>query len=110
MQPEANGEDCSAAAAAAAQRRHLIYNRIPSEWLIDAEIFQHAAPVDVPELSGALTPKELDITEARAVDLAEAIAKRAYTAVEVTVAFCKRATIAHQLVSCSSDHDLCGLL
>ena len=54
---------------------------------------------DFPAKSGVLTEREVAITESlTCVELLEAIAKGTYTAVEVTVAFCKRATIAQQLV------------
>ena len=49
-----------------------------------------------------LTQREIDITEKyTAQELVSKLADRTYTSVEVTSAFCPRATIAHGLVSLS---------
>lgn len=56
---------------------------------------------DIPVTCGILSPSEIEITENYdAVGLAEAIADRRFTAVEVATAFSKRAIIAHQLTCC----------
>lgn len=61
-------------------------------------------PIDVsmiPSTCGILTPSEVDITESYdAFSLAEAIASKKLTAVDVVIAFSKRAIIAHQLTCC----------
>lgn len=55
--------------------------------------------LDIPRRSGILTAKELRITESYDVRrLLDALASGELTALEVTVAFCKRAAIAQQLV------------
>lgn len=54
---------------------------------------------------GILTPSEIVITEDYdAVGLAEAIAKKQFTAEAVAIAFCKRAAIAHQLTCCLTEY------
>ncbi|KAJ4377579.1 hypothetical protein N0V83_000406 [Neocucurbitaria cava] len=76
---------------------------VPSELRLPADLVA-SPPLDVskiPSTCGILTPKEVDITEDYdAVGLAEAIAARKLTAVEVAIAFSKRAIIAHQLTCC----------
>lgn len=55
--------------------------------------------LDIPRRSNILTPRELRITESYDVQhLLDALAAGELTALEVTVAFCKRAAIAQQLV------------
>ncbi|CAO2647313.1 Nn.00g082350.m01.CDS01 [Neocucurbitaria sp. VM-36] len=77
--------------------------KVPSELRLPADLIA-SPPLDVskiPTTCGILTPKEVDITENYdAVGLAEAIAARKLTAVEVAIAFSKRAIIAHQLTCC----------
>ncbi|KAM3562049.1 hypothetical protein MY1884_002045, partial [Beauveria asiatica] len=54
--------------------------------------------------SGIPSEKELDITESHNVsELLEALAGGKLTALEVTTAFCKRAAIAHQLLTCCTE-------
>ncbi|KAF1935409.1 general amidase-like protein GmdB [Clathrospora elynae] len=76
---------------------------VPPELRLSSEFFTNP-PVNVsqvPTISGILNPAEIDITENYdAVGLAEAIAARKLTAVEVATAFCKRSIIAHQLTCC----------
>lgn len=82
----------------AAEKRHQIYTALPPSYLVDKILLQRESAIDIPRNSGILTEKELRITESRAVDLVEQLKNRAYSAVEVTTAFCKRAAIAHQAV------------
>lgn len=85
-----------------AEKRKIRASKLPAEWLIPEE--ELPAPevtnvLDVPRTCGKLTERELEITEKYdAVDLVEKIAWRVYSVEEVTIAFCKRATIAQQLV------------
>ncbi|KAI2475320.1 Amidase domain containing protein [Pyrenophora tritici-repentis] len=78
-------------------------NKVPQELRLPDTFFSNP-PKDVsgvPATCGILTPAEIDITEKYdAVGLAEAIASRKLTAVEVATAFSKRAIIAHQLTCC----------
>lgn len=58
---------------------------------------------------GILTARELEITEAEdAIAILDQIHSKTWSAVEVTVAFCKRAAIAQQLVNCLMDIDFEG--
>lgn len=68
--------------------------------------------VSIPEQTGVdvtkipekfLSEKEIEITELRAVDLANSIACGKYTSVEVFEAYAKRATMAHQLTNCAME-------
>jgi amidase len=79
---------------------------VPAEFYLPQSIIDQA-PKDVrniPRESGLLTDRELDITEGYdASALAKEIAEKRYTAVEVAVAVCKRAIIAHQLINCLAE-------
>jgi amidase len=78
---------------------------IPNEWKLSQEVIgqakanPEAGVADIPAHCGLLTPKEIEITEKYdAVGLVESLAAKRFTASEVTLAFCKRAAIAQQLV------------
>lgn len=77
--------------------------KVPPELRLSSDFFSNP-PRDVsgvPAECGILTPAEIDITEKYdAVGLAEAIAARNLTAVQVATAYSKRAIIAHQLTCC----------
>lgn len=82
--------------------RDILEKSIQKQWLLPAD--KLPAPgrtnvIDIPRESGILTDKELLITETDATGLVEAMGKGTWTAEEVTIAFLKRATIGHQLVS-----------
>ena len=73
---------------------------IPREWLITPPPESVRDVRGVPEECGLLSPKELEITNTVDVELILrnlAIAK--WSAVEVTLAFYKRAVVAQQVVS-----------
>lgn len=77
--------------------------RLPKNWLLSHDQLQSSDVLDVPERCGILTEREIQITQNNdAVDIVDDIAKGKLSAKEVTVAFCKRAAIAQQLVSLSS--------
>ena len=82
-------------------------SRIPSEWLISSERLPESSianVIDIPAICGVLSPKDIHITSSYdARSLASAIRNRQFTAVEVTTAFCKRATVAHQLTNCITE-------
>lgn len=92
----------------AANKRASVAALIPPKWLVPTDSLPAQERLDVtsfPGESGILSDKEMEITESlSATELVEKIAKGLYSAVEVTTAFCKRAVIAHQLVSLSSHH------
>ncbi|CCG81827.1 putative General amidase GmdA [Taphrina deformans PYCC 5710] len=87
----------------AALKREALADKIPIEWRIPASKLPGPEVLDVsefPRTSGLLTKEELEITETNLVPLAHKIASGAWTAKEVTTAFCHRAALAHQLVNC----------
>ncbi|KAH6643515.1 amidase signature domain-containing protein [Boeremia exigua] len=77
--------------------------KVPSELLLPSELITNP-PNDVtniPRTCGVLTDQEIEVTESYdAVALADVVASRRLTAVEVTTAFAKRSMIAHQLTCC----------
>ncbi|KAL2820994.1 amidase signature domain-containing protein [Aspergillus cavernicola] len=77
-------------------------NTIPSKWRIQEPIPPAAELRDVTGsyIQQFLTPREIEITELDAFDIAEKTTTGEWAAVEVTEAFCHRAAIAHQLVNC----------
>lgn len=82
----------------AADKRNRINESIPEEWRIK-ELPAGDSSFDFPAKSGLLSDEELSITESSATDLVQQLAQGKLKAVDVTVAFCKRAALAHQLVS-----------
>lgn len=84
---------------------------IPQEWILPQSKRSQLAGVgstdegslialEVVRQSGLLSAKELEITESfKASELIQQISSGTLTSEEVTVAFCKRAAIAQQLVS-----------
>lgn len=105
--------DASASAwqSLAENKRRQCQSLIPDTWLLPSTVSEslpqpleksrvNLIEHDIPRRSGILTSKELEITEAYDVErLLKALASGALTALEVTLAFCKRAAIAQQLVS-----------
>lgn len=85
----------------AADKRKRIDDSIPKEWKIQ-NLPQEDSVVDFPEKSGLLSSSELAITQSSASDLVQKLAVGELKAVDVTIAFCKRAALAHQLVSITS--------
>ncbi|RAL15913.1 putative general amidase GmdA [Aspergillus homomorphus CBS 101889] len=86
----------------AAAKRQAIFEAIPAQWRI-----QERLPSDdeQPDVTGKyiqqyLTDREIEITECDALSITERTTTGAWTALEVTEAFCHRAAIAHQLVNC----------
>ena len=89
----------------AVTKREALLTSIPNEWQIPANVKPPDSQLDVstfPQESGWFTSKELEITSKSAAELVEKIAKGQWTSEEVTLAFCKRASAAHQLVSFST--------
>ncbi|KAK6532642.1 hypothetical protein TWF281_006823 [Arthrobotrys megalospora] len=80
-------------------------SRIPKEWFLESLPDDNISNVThIPRECGLLSARELEITETYdAVELADKIQKRAYSCYEVTVAFCKRAAIAQQLLNCLTE-------
>lgn len=80
-------------------------SRIPKAWHLATPPPSSILDVrSIPRSSGILTSHELSITENYdATSLAEAIRSHKFSAVEVTVAFCKRAAIAQQVCNCLTE-------
>lgn len=94
----------------ALSKRVATFNKIPKNWLLpieQASQYSETNPIsvlDVPRSCSILTEKELDITENHdATDLVALMAKGELSSVEVTTAFCKRASIAHQTTNCLTE-------
>ncbi|CAN8102461.1 unnamed protein product [Discula destructiva] len=90
----------------AARKREALLASIPKEWIVPAELLPPASQKDVtawPETSGWFTAQELAITALSASELVVKLASGNLTSVDVTKAFCKRASAAHQLTNCLSE-------
>lgn len=87
----------------AREKREERQRRIPTDWLLSAEDLQSDDALNVPKRCGILTERELEITDNNdAVDLVNKISEGTFSAREVTVAFCKRAAVAQQMVRLSN--------
>lgn len=88
------------------ERQRLIQelqDSIPSDFHLPESLTDNIAAdvTGIPQSCGILTEEELKITEDYdATSLAQAIAKKKYTAVAVARAFAIRAAVAHQLTCC----------
>ena len=85
----------------AAAKKEEVNARIPSEWLIPAELLPPPSKTKVDDFvatSGFFTAKEIEITASSATDITAKIVGGSWTAEEVTKAFCKSAAVSHQLV------------
>lgn len=97
--------------ARAIKKRQQRNEAIPEEWRLRQNLLgslktplerskNNLMEPNLVRQSGILTVKELQITESSDItSLLEALASGQLTAEEVTVSFCKRAAVAHQLVS-----------
>ncbi|KAK6458184.1 Acetamidase [Scheffersomyces xylosifermentans] len=76
------------------------------EWLVPDDKLPSSEVKDVLkwiQKSGFLSSKEIEITQSNITTILANIKAREWTSVEVTAAFCHRATIAHQLTNCLSE-------
>jgi amidase len=96
--------------ALATSKRASVFSKIPKAWLLpSSQTSQYTetstiSVLDVPRTCGILTEKELDITEKYdATELVDLLAKGELKSVEVVTAFCKRAAVAQQCVSCLTE-------
>lgn len=83
--------------------KQILADSIPSEWRLPKDKLPSDEQLDVrdvPKQSGILTEQELAITETYATDIVKKIASGEWTSEAVTIAFCKRAAIAHQVTNC----------
>ncbi|KAL4880135.1 amidase signature domain-containing protein [Aspergillus karnatakaensis] len=104
-----------------AQRKQVqLWGRIPEQWrLSPSQIppgmhspsdsvtnvqYDRVNVLDIPRSCGLLSPKQIEITESCDIrDLLGQIHSQKLTAKEVIEAFCKRASIAHQLTRCLTE-------
>ncbi|KAJ9612646.1 hypothetical protein H2200_004243 [Cladophialophora chaetospira] len=82
-------------------KREAILDSIPEKWRLQ----KIPSPEEQKDVTGSyiqqfLNDKEIAITETDAVGIAEKVAAGEWSAVDVTEAFCHRASLAHQLVNC----------
>jgi amidase len=84
--------------AIAADKRKRLGDTIAPEWRVDSAATNSSNVMQYPEASGILSTREIEITNSSAVRLIAKLAAGELTSVDVTLAFCKRAAIAHQLV------------
>ncbi|KAK8064621.1 fatty-acid amide hydrolase, partial [Apiospora phragmitis] len=80
-------------------------SKIPQAWLIPPETFKDTTYLlDIPTTCGVLSDIECEITSRYdATDLLAKLRDGEFTAEQITVAFCKRAAIAQQLVNCLTE-------
>ncbi|UZJ53325.1 hypothetical protein CBS101457_002645 [Exobasidium rhododendri] len=93
---------CDVAKAKQAKKQSLI----PKDWLVPKELLLHAK--EVLSLPGkVLTPQELEITNSSVAVLLQHLHSlqehERWTSVEVTTAFCKRASVAEQATNCLTE-------
>lgn len=91
----------------AADKKSRIEKSIPKEWRVDVQA-KNDSFMDLPASSGLLTSEELQITNSSAVDLVAKLGSGQLKSVEVTLAFCKRAALAHQAVRSNACPDVEG--
>ncbi|PPQ73618.1 hypothetical protein CVT26_010526 [Gymnopilus dilepis] len=89
-------------AAAEKKRRQVL--SIPKEWVLsNLPSKEEVNVVGFPEACGLLTSREIEITNSEVDILLQKLATGAWSSVDVTTAFSKRAIIAHQLVNCLTE-------
>ncbi|KAF1954632.1 amidase [Byssothecium circinans] len=90
----------------AAEKRAQLAEQIPHEYRIPHHLIPPSDQLDVttfPQNSGWFSQKELEITGSSASYVLKKIASKAWSAEEVTRAFCKSAAAAQQLTNCLTD-------
>lgn len=109
MAHQAGSSDNAPWKAKVAEKRSAEYAKIPTEWRLAPEYLtgdenSSRSVMDIPAKCGILSPSELEITENySALSLAKAVQDGTLKAASVATAFCKRAAIAQQLLSCLTE-------
>lgn len=83
--------------------KQILADSIPPEWRLSKDKLPPEDRLDVrdvPKQSGLLTDQELAVTDSYATEIVAKIAAGEWTSEAVTLAFCKRAAIAHQVTNC----------
>jgi amidase len=85
----------------AQKKRNAILDSIPAKWRVEqSKLPSNEEQRDVTGyIRQFLSKREVEITETDVVGIAKETSTGNWTAVEVTEAFCHRASLAHQLVS-----------
>ncbi|KAJ5308928.1 hypothetical protein PENANT_c013G06980 [Penicillium antarcticum] len=91
-----------------AQKQRECQQKIPREWVLSGDLLTdlpaRLLEYDVPRRSGLLSDSELDITQNyTASQLLVRLASGRVSSLDVTTAFCKRAAIAQQVLSCLTE-------
>lgn len=85
-----------------AQKRKEIGAKIPPEWVLEPSIIHQAKSMrrtSGPFIENLLNQSTRDLTAKTSIELIEDLRRGSNTAYEVTSAFCRRAAVAHQIVS-----------
>ena|ERR1700744_554273 len=87
--------------AKAAKKRESTLAKIPSKWILHAKDLEDASKQK--DITGSFMEKffrdeEREVLQQNATSLVDKLSKGEYTAKRVTVAFCKAAAVAHQIV------------
>jgi amidase len=82
-----------------AEKKQRQLKSIPQDWLVSPPPDSTLDVTGFPETCGLLNARDIEITNTLTDVLLEKLASGAWTAVDVTTAFYKRAIVAHQLVS-----------
>src|SRR5438067_153934 len=88
------------------EKQKSLYNLIPKEWKLSQSILNNLPKNStiIPSQCGILSKIDLQITEIDNIqELAQQIANGKYSALQVIEAYCKRASIAHQLINCLAE-------
>ncbi|OAG08186.1 amidase [Paraphaeosphaeria sporulosa] len=88
----------------AAEKQIERQSKIPEEWLLHESYHGLSNLIDIPTTCGILSVLECHITSSHdATSLLEKLRSGVWSAEQVTIAFCKRAAIAHQLTNCLTE-------
>jgi amidase len=88
----------------AAEFKAELAAKIPPKWVIEQRSSTNVSYITA--TSGLLDARELEIIQHDASALAKAIARKAYTATEVAVAYAKAGAVVQQATNCVMDFDL----
>ncbi|KAL2832772.1 amidase [Aspergillus pseudoustus] len=86
----------------ATAKRESLLGLIPAEWRLPSPL---PPPSELPNVTGPeirkyLSPAEIEITESSAVDIVRKTCSGEWKSEDVARAFCHRAAVAHQMISC----------
>ncbi|KAF1974861.1 amidase [Bimuria novae-zelandiae CBS 107.79] len=88
----------------AAEKKQQRQRTIPKEWILFKNYNGITNFMDVPTSCGVLSDDKCDITSNfDATALLEKLRSGVWSAEQVTIAFCKRAAVAHQLTNCLTE-------